>query len=284
MEKMRFDLEELHAVQLRLLQRLKEMCEKHDLRYFLAFGSLLGAARDHRIIPWDDAIDVVMPWPDYNKLTQLTQVEWGDDLFLQTYETDRQYPRCFAKLRNSNTTLIRAEYTAYDINHGIYINIMPLIRLADDPDQRRRQIHSAKLYKALTEKKQSVDDNKLRQLYASVILSAASDQQRLKLREEYKEKMLAFEDQETQCCFALAGDVSLELALPCAWFASALDCEFEGMQVSIPCGWHEWLTLRYGDYQVSPISELQANKTANFITLNTRQPYIKYKGKTYCVQ
>ena len=170
MEKMKFDLEEMHKVQLRLLKRLMELCEAHGFRWFLGFGSLLGAVRNHRIIPWDDSIDVVMPWADYVGLTQLTQVDWGEDLFLQTYETDRQYPKCFAKLRDSNTTLIRAEYADCDMNHGIYINIMPLIKLADDPEKRRRQIRNAKLYKALTERKAGLDDNRARQIYASVLL------------------------------------------------------------------------------------------------------------------
>ena len=44
----------------------------------------------------------------------------------ETYYMDPQYPKYYAKLRNSRTTLIKADYADCDINHGIYINIMPL--------------------------------------------------------------------------------------------------------------------------------------------------------------
>lgn len=56
------------AVELDLLNSLKEVCEKHNLRYYLFFGSLLGAVRHHGFIPWDDDLDVAMPRRDYTEL------------------------------------------------------------------------------------------------------------------------------------------------------------------------------------------------------------------------
>ena len=284
MEKMNFGLDEMHGIQLEMLKKLIEVCRAHDLAYFLAFGSLLGAARDNKIIPWDDSIDVVMPYSDYGKLTALPQDTWGADLFLQTYYTDPEYPKYYAKLRNSSTTLIKADYADCDINQGIYINIMPLINLADDSEQCRKQRRNAKLYKAMTERQSLPSDEGTLRVYSSLLLGATSEQRRRRVREELKEKVIKYEGDETENCFVLAGNVSLDLALPREWFVSAVSWEFEGMTVSVPKGWHEWLTLRYGDYMVAPISELQGDKISKFVTLNTQRPYIEYKGKTYCVE
>ena len=284
MEEINYGLEEMHKVQTDLLKRFAAVCEERGFTWFLAFGSLLGAAREHRIIPWDDSIDVVMPYPDYEKLTGLPQEAWGKDLFLQTCSTDPQYPKCYAKLRNSATTLIKADYVELDINQGIYINIMPLIRLADDPEKRRRQIRDAKLCKALTEKKPVSDDDVMLRFCASFLLSLTSDRQKAKKRDELMVKIVSYENGKTADCFVLAGNASLNLALPAEWFASSADWVFEDMTVKIPKGWHEWLTLRYGDYTVEPISDLQGDKISNFVTLNTRKPYTEYKGKTYCVK
>ena len=139
MEKIKYGLDEMHTIQLEMLKKLILVCQEHNYTYFLAFGSLLGAVRDHKIIPWDDSIDVVIPYTDYEKLTNLPQDTWGEDLFMQTYYTDPQYPKCYAKLRNSSTTLIKADYVDFDINQGIYINIMPIINLSDDTGQRSSQ-------------------------------------------------------------------------------------------------------------------------------------------------
>lgn len=284
MEKINYGLDEMHEIQLDMLKKLIAVCQEHNYSYFLAFGSLLGAARDHKIIPWDDSIDVVVPYADYEKLTNLPQDTWGGNLFMQTYYTDPQYPKCYAKLRNSCTTLIKADYTDLDINQGIYINIMPIINLSDDSGKRRRQMKDVKLYKALTERQPLPADDGTLRWYSSLLLGTVSDQRRQKTREELKQKVIGYAGKNTRECFVLAGNVSLSLVLASDWFSSAIEWEFEGVNVNIPKGWHDWLTLRYGDYMVAPISELQGDKISKFVTLNTQRPYTDYKGKTYCVQ
>ena len=282
METTNFGLNDLHQVQLDMLKHLVKVCKDQGFTYFLSFGSLLGAVRNHSIIPWDDSIDVIMPYPDYEKLTNLPRDVWGKDLFMQTYDTDPQYPRCYAKLRNSTTTLIKADYADCDINQGIYINIMPLIRLADKPDERKKQQKDAKLYKAITERKPLTADEWPLRLYSSILVETASDSKREKMREELKAQVFSHEDENTKDCFVLAGDISLNLALPVEWFSEAVPCEFEGMSVNIPKGWHEWLTLRYGDYMSVPITDIQGDKIAGFLALDTGKPYTEYKGISYC--
>lgn len=283
MENINFGLNDLHAIQLDMLKEFIEVCNEQNFTYFLAFGSLLGAVRDHKIIPWDDSIDVVVPYADYEKLTNLPQKVWRENLFMQTYYTDLQYPKCYAKLRNSATTLITADYADLDINQGIYINIMPIIPLSDDASRRSSQMKDAKLYKALTERQPLPADDGLLRLYSSIVLDISSEQHRQKKREELKRKVIRYVGEKTRECFALAGNVSLALPLSTSWFESPIEWDFEGLTVNIPKGWHEWLTLRYGDYMVAPISELQRDRISNFITLNTKRPYTEYKGKTYCV-
>ena len=56
------------AIEIDLLLEFDRVCKKHGLKYFLAFGSLLGAIRHQGFIPWDDDMDVVMPRDDYQKL------------------------------------------------------------------------------------------------------------------------------------------------------------------------------------------------------------------------
>lgn len=53
---------------LKLLRFFRDLCVKYDLKYWLDFGTLLGAVRHKGFIPWDDDLDVGMMRGDYEKL------------------------------------------------------------------------------------------------------------------------------------------------------------------------------------------------------------------------
>ena len=67
--------DELKQLELDIMKQFDAYCEKHDLRYYLYAGTLIGAVRHKGFIPWDDDIDVVMPRPDYEKLQLLLEKE-----------------------------------------------------------------------------------------------------------------------------------------------------------------------------------------------------------------
>ena len=65
------DLKEIQRESLKILKELHSICEKNNLTYFLAYGTLIGAIRHNGFIPWDDDIDIFMPRQDYEKLKSL---------------------------------------------------------------------------------------------------------------------------------------------------------------------------------------------------------------------
>ena len=89
-----------------ILCKYIEICEKYHLRYFVAFGTLLGTVRHKGFIPWDDDIDVGMPREDYERFLQIAQKECGEEYFLQTVDTDPEYHLYFAKLRMNRTRFV----------------------------------------------------------------------------------------------------------------------------------------------------------------------------------
>jgi len=75
MEKASGVLRSLQQADTILLKIFNKVCEKHQLRYWLAFGTLLGAVRHKGFIPWDDDTDVQMVREDYNKAMEIFKTE-----------------------------------------------------------------------------------------------------------------------------------------------------------------------------------------------------------------
>ena len=68
----------LRRQQLRMLDILLEVdkiCKKHDIRYWLSSGTLIGAMRHDGFIPWDDDLDIEMLRSDYVRLMKVLPSE-----------------------------------------------------------------------------------------------------------------------------------------------------------------------------------------------------------------
>lgn len=58
----------LHDGNAVLLSYFKKKCEEYNLKYWLDFGTLLGAVRHKGFIPWDDDLDIAMMREDFEQL------------------------------------------------------------------------------------------------------------------------------------------------------------------------------------------------------------------------
>ena len=75
----------LRNLQLHTLEMVRfvvNICEKYDFKYWLEFGSLIGAIRHEGFVPWDDEVDMAMPRKDYEMFLKVLPEEINrfDDL------------------------------------------------------------------------------------------------------------------------------------------------------------------------------------------------------------
>lgn len=119
-------MDEVWKAEQEILDVFHRVCTKNNLKYSLAYGTLLGAVRHGGFIPWDDDIDIMMPREDYEKLLQVWSREATDGYILQNYNTDDDYTNNFAKIRKNHTTFIQTEEEKTKSYHkGIFIDIFP---------------------------------------------------------------------------------------------------------------------------------------------------------------
>ena len=119
MEKL--NLKDLQHLELEIFKYFISVCEKYDLRYYLAGGTLLGAIRHKGFIPWDDDIDVLMPRTDYDKLQEIGKSLCDERYRLASFELGNlNYP--FAKIFDTYTK-IKKTFDFDETEQQVWIDI-----------------------------------------------------------------------------------------------------------------------------------------------------------------
>lgn len=121
---------ELNVIQLDILDAIHCFCINRNLRYSLAFGSLIGAIRHHGYIPWDDDIDIMMPRPDYNKFIHSFNDEYKH-LVVNAPELDWNYYAPYANVYDNRTLLLEGANGHRGLDLGIKIDVFPIDGVPD---------------------------------------------------------------------------------------------------------------------------------------------------------
>ena len=100
------------------LKIFENICKENNLKYWIDFGTLLGAIRHNGFIPWDDDIDIAMPRDDYEKLIEkfINGFENYPDLEL-VFENNCKN-KCFIKLTHKKTQDLFIDIFPYDFYHS----------------------------------------------------------------------------------------------------------------------------------------------------------------------
>ncbi len=138
-------MNKLQKYELKIANEIKCLCEKHNINYFIDYGTLLGAVRHQGFIPWDDDFDIGMLREDYDRFVVIAEKELPKYLFLQTVNTDKFYGLPFAKVRMNNTTFLESSCNESKAHSGIYVDIFPYDNF-DSENHKAKNIQFALFY------------------------------------------------------------------------------------------------------------------------------------------
>ncbi len=127
------ELEERKKISLEILEYIHKFCVENNIKYFINYGTLLGAVRHNGFIPWDDDIDISMVRSDYEKFLTLFS---SDKYSIANYRNKKYYSICFSKIYANNTYGIKNN--KIKLNFGIAVDIFPMDNIPNDEKTQKK--------------------------------------------------------------------------------------------------------------------------------------------------
>lgn len=247
-------IDEIKSLQLDILKKFADYCDKHNLEYFLVFGTLIGAVRHKGFIPWDDDIDVAMPRADYERLFQLVNEEpIAPNLKLQCSRTDKTSNVPYLKIVDTRTNG-REEWLREEITCGVFIDVFVVDYLPVNPKEKKIQQKKMKrLDRKLTfsSRRFIPCKNPLKLLKRSLLYLLYHHIDYNDIANKIDQLATAYQTESPH-----TAKLVQTAFCSCTYNANLLSgtilMDFEQYQFKCPLHYHEYLTDRYGDYMALP--------------------------------
>lgn len=244
---------EEQKIQLSTLKFLDDICNKEKITYFLAYGTLLGAAREGKFIAWDDDIDIWMKREDYRRFEEVWSKYGTEKYFLQTKGTDKYY--LFPEMMRicvNGTYKWPEGFENLKFHKGIYLDIFPLdyaSKLESENLKRIKKcsvIHSL-LYKKLPHSKSTTIKGCISNIIAKVVPLSVLNKEMTRTIEGGNK------DNHKQLISFAASFVYPGCVHDAELFADVRYIQFEDMKCPCPVGYETVLRERYGENWRIPV-------------------------------
>ena len=242
----------MRKIEVAELREIDAFCRKHDICYFLSYGSLIGAIRHKGFIPWDDDIDIAMPRPDYERFVR----EFASSRYAVLDRLkDKNCPFLYGKVVDPDT-IVKENYDC-PVEVGVNVDIFPIDGLPADKKQSDKLCEKIKLLRKLLEiKRLYVSKNRplwknILHVSGKIILLPISDR-RLQCRISKLQRLFSYSNASWVADLNFGGK---ERRVPKSLFEKTIDVDFEGDKYLAPVGYDAWLRVIFGDYMKLPPEE-----------------------------
>ena len=256
------------AAQMEMLEVLQKICEKHNIRYFAEWGTLLGTIRHGGFVPWDDDLDICMLRDDYDRFRAVVDEELPEGCWYADWRWDDDFDHDVGRLINSRYYVVSEEtlekYHGYPYVAGLdifWIDSLP------EPSEEKQYvedftyvyslIHTIRRSKAgeisLTPKELEYHVRQVEKLWhVSLNRSKPIKQQLYELIETKVAPRYCHRGTKEVSNLPLWA-THPNYRMPKSCFADSVSMPFEHMEIMVPAGYDELLCRKYGQDWMRPI-------------------------------
>ena len=271
-------LNDIQQILLGFLLEVDRICKKHNIKYFLGGGSLLGAVRHKGFIPWDDDADVMMLRKDYDRFLSVLPSELPNYLFAQTQENEKDSHFPFTKLRINNT-LLSTEFTSRfpNIHNGIFLDVLAQDYTSNNAFLRKIHMKATASSRWLVLDKWRGTSVNANSRFSSLCANILRKIFPLGFLQKVQNKLISLHKnmKNPKYLFVSMGRNVSRGAFPAEWLDEAIWVDFENAKLPIPKEYDKYLKYLYGDYmEMIPVSERHVSHDIKQIDLGEYAGYI----------
>ena len=267
-------MKKVWSIQLTLLKKVLDVCDKYNLKIWAEGGTLLGTIRHKGYIPWDDDIDLVMLRDDYDKLNEVAIKEFKYPYFLQSSKTEKRFHRGHIQVRMSNTAAILPYDIMQNFNQGIFIDIFVLDAIPNDLQLHennmkevykiKSQLHSYLYNTLLTKSPGAFINNLINKITVAFFFDKKNKKMERLLRQysisdSLKVSLLSFNNLP-------------KYERDKHWYDSTIYMDFEDIKMPVPIGWNNILKVQFGENYMKPV---QADSMHGEVYFDTEHSYLE---------
>ena len=259
-------LEVIQNCEFEMLKYVKQVCDSHGLRYYLAYGTLLGAIRHQGFIPWDDDTDIHMPRADYLKFVDVLQKEPHPYYRLLARETTPEYTYLWPKLIDTRTKLTQIGDYIEPVQFGIFLDIFILDGAGNTQEEAEASYRKAYLLYREVKRAALKMFSPWEGKFKSFLRWIHHIPEKIMGIGYWMDKHAAFSAKKAFDDYEYVGAMGASTINPSRnvwrreWFGEGTDVIFNGEVFRAPSNWDAVLLPEYGDYmQLPPEGARQTN-------------------------
>lgn len=248
----KLSIQEIHSLVLEITKDVHEICINNNISYYLIGGSLIGAVRNHELIPWDDDIDLAMLRTDYEQFIRCAREQLPSYLYIQNMFTDEGFVYPLTRICYKGT--YRKEKYERKEKQYLYIDIFPIDFVPDSKVKRfihKNQIRFLKQVVLRTtcpvlDKKSGKIKN-----IAKVLLKKIIPGTSLFWKHQLNKSMSRYTNTYYVSSLASKYGYSRQI-IPCRIYGKPCTIELCGYNFLCPQYYEKYLHHLYGDYMKPP--------------------------------